>query len=101
MQRLSESCEVNDVPLQRVPSPSKNTGLQLHRISSYHIIEVDKEFEEQIKEQKLLPIVRVDGPYGSPNEVHAFNFFFARKSHMDFYAKIVNFFFPKNLHNRF
>ena len=43
------------------------------------IIEVDKEFEEQIKEQKLLPIVRVDGPYGSPNEVHAFNFLFCKK----------------------
>ena len=28
-------------------------------------------------------------------------FYFARKSHMDFYAKIVNFYFPKNLHNRF
>lgn len=53
-QHLLESCEAN--------------GVQLHRKGECCIIKVENDVERQ--EEKLLPIIRVDGPYGSPNEVN-------------------------------
>lgn len=53
---LLESCEEN--------------GVELKRVGDSCVMKVDAEWTESAC-RGALPIIRVDGPYGSPNEVNS------------------------------